>query len=149
MSTITCSRRVSAPLPLVFDTIAHIENFQRACPDIIKVEFLGEQRRGAGTRFRETRRMGNREASTELEVKSYAENEHVRLVSDAGGTIWDTTFRVSAEGDATLLEMTMQARAYKTLAKIFNPLLKGMIRRAIEKDMEAVAWWCEGQAPDS
>lgn len=144
MSRTTVTRTIEAPVERVFDTVAHIENFTKAIPEITKVEFVSATRSGVGTRFKETRRMGKREGTTELEVTEYVPNEHVRLVSDAGGTIWDTVFTVKPTGSGgTELKMVMDARAYKLLAKLFNPLIKGMVRKYIERDMDAVKVWCE------
>lgn len=42
--------------------------------------------------------------------------------------------------------MVMDANAYRLLAKLFNPLIKGMIRKFIEKDMDAVKAYCERTA---
>ena len=143
MNRTTVTRTIQAPIERVFDTVAHIENFQKAVPAITNVEFLTETRRGVGTRFKETRLMGKREASTELEVTEYVENERIRLVADAGGTIWDTVFTVKSAGDGVELTMVMDAKAYKLMAKFFNPLIKGMIKKFIEKDMDAVKEYCE------
>ena len=38
----------------------------------------------------------------------------------------------------------MDARPYKLLAKLTTPLTKGMFRKAIEKDMDAVKVYGEG-----
>ena len=143
MATTTVSRIIRAPIEKVFDTIAHIESFSKALPNIVSVEFLSEQRKGVGTRFRETRLMGKRKASTELEVTEYVENERIRLVSDQGGTIWDTVFTVQPAAEGVELKMVMDANAYRVLAKLLNPLIKGMIARFIEKDMDAVKTYCE------
>ena len=87
--------------------------------------------------------MGKREAATELEVTEYVPNNHVRLVADAGGTVWDTVFTTKPDGDAVTLTMVMDARAYKLLSKLLNPLLKGMIKKHIESDMDMVKAHCE------
>jgi len=146
MSSITASRTIHAPVNRIFDTIAHIENFRKAVPHIVEVEFLTEQKRGAGTKFRETRLMGKRKATCDLEVAEYVEDEKVRMVSDAGGTIWDTVFNlkpIGSENEKVELTMVMEARAYKFLAKLMNPLIKGMIGKAVEKDLDAVKAYCE------
>jgi carbon monoxide dehydrogenase subunit G len=127
----------------VFDTVAHIENFAKVIPAIVRVEFVTPQRSGVGARFRETRRMGKREATVELEVKEFAANERIRLVADAGGTVWDTVFAVKPAGSGTELTMVMDDKPYRVLAKLFNPLLRGMIRKGIERDMDAVKLHCE------
>ena len=143
MQTIV-TRSIKAPLATVFETVADIHNFQRVIPNIVRVDMLSDVRSGVGTRFRETREMNGREVSTELEVTEYVPNDHVRIVSDTQGTIWDTTFRVRDEGGATELVMEMDARAHKILPRLINPLIRGVVQRAVEKDMDAVKAHCEG-----
>jgi len=86
-----------------------------------------------------------RKVTTELELTEYVENERVRFVSDAGGTIWDTVMAVSANGEATELKMTMDARPYKLIARIVNVVIKGMVTKAVTKDMDELKAWCEAQ----
>ncbi len=145
MTRTALSRTIGAPVDAVFDTVADISNYTRAVPEIVHVEFLTEQRAGAGTRFRETRTMGKREATTELEVVEFARNERVRMVSDAGGTIWDTTFTVTPadDGRSTRLDLVMEARPYRLLARVFVPLTKRMVARAVAADMDAIKKWLE------
>ena len=88
MSRTTVRRTIDAPADFVFRTVAEIDNYSKAIPHIVNVEFLSDVRSGVGSRFRETRLMMGREASTILEVTEYVENERVRIVSDEGGTIW-------------------------------------------------------------
>lgn len=144
MTTTTVIRNIQASSETVFDSIAHIQNFSKIVPDIVNVEFLTEQTKGVGTRFKETRMMGKREASTELEVTEYEPHSRVRMVSDAGGTIWDSVFTVTPNGENSVdLKLVMEARAYKFLSKLVTPLIKGMVQKAIEKDMDAVKAHCE------
>ena len=81
MANVTVTRRIDAPADVVFRAVAHVEQFSQAVPGILRVEFLSEAKSGVGARFRETRMMMGREASTELEVTEYVENERVRIVS--------------------------------------------------------------------
>lgn len=143
MKAITAARTIDAPVDAVFRTVADIGNFAKAVPQIKKVEFLSESRCGAGTRFRETRVMSGREASVELEVTEYVENQRIRLVADAGGTIWDTTFQVKPANGKTELTMSMDARAHTWLARFFNPLIRGMVVKGVEADMDSVKRHCE------
>ena len=145
MSFTSVTKTIDAPKDLVFATVSDIQNFSKAVPHILEVEFLSEQKAGLGARFRETREMNGRKASTELEVTEFVENERVRMVSDAGGTIWDTLFSVSGDGDATRLDVVMDARPHKFLAKLVTPLIKGMVSKAVAKDIDAVKAYCEGQ----
>lgn len=145
MTQTRMTRTINAPVDAVFETVSDISNYTKAVPDIVRVEFLTEQKTGVGTRFRETRRMGKREATTELEVTEYVRNERVRMVSDAGGTIWDTVFTVTAEedGPGTRLDLVMEARPYRLMSRLLVPLMKGAVAKAVAGDMDALKTWLE------
>jgi ribosome-associated toxin RatA of RatAB toxin-antitoxin module len=144
MSPITVTRVIQASPELVFQTISDITNYSQAIPHIKNVEFLSETRSGVGTRFRETRIMNGKQLTTELEVTEYAENDRIRLISDAGGTVWDSLFTVTARGSGgTRLEMKMDARSYKFLAKLLTPLIQPIVQRGVENDMDMVKAFCE------
>lgn len=165
---IEADRLIHAPKAEVFELVARIENYSKAIATITNVEFLSDRRFGVGTKFIETRSMNGREASVTLEVTEFDEPHKVRLVSDEGGTVWDTVFRFSEDetdsrdglverndearlvasrnevgGRATKLTMRMDVRPYKLLANLMTPLLMGMIGKAIEMDMDAVKHHCE------
>ncbi|NND03317.1 MAG: SRPBCC family protein [Acidimicrobiia bacterium] len=146
MKQFLSERTIEASIEDVFDVVAHIENFQKALPHIVGIEYLTEQNRGVGTRFKETRMMGKREATTELEVREYEPPALVRMVSDAGGTVWDTVFRLTAAGSATRLAMEMDAIPHKLMAKLSLPLIGGFVAKAVEKDLDAVKVYCEGSS---
>ncbi len=144
MSFSKTTRTIKASAQSVFEAIAHIENFSKVVPDIIQVKFLSEKKTGLGARFKETRKMGKREATTELEITEYVPNERVRFVSDAGGSVWDTIMTVQPKGDGQVeLAMQMDAKPHKFVAKLLNPLIKGMVNKAVNSDMDAVKAYCE------
>jgi len=149
MARVTVTRVVDAPEDVVFRTVADIGHFSQAVPHIVNVEFLSDVRSGVGTRFRETRVMNGREASTELEVTEYVENDHVRIVSEAGGTVWDTVFTVSPVDGGTELTMVMDARPRTLSARLAVPLMLRMVKGAVAKDMDAVKGFCERPASES
>lgn len=147
MTRTELSLAVDAPPGVVFSTVADISNFSRAVPHIEHVEFLSETRTGVGARFRETRLMGSRRATTELEVTEYVPDELVRFVSDQGGTVWDTTFTVEPDpdGGGTRLAMAMEARPYRLVAKLVTPLMKRVVANAIAADLDAVKAYAESE----
>lgn len=148
MTRTELSRTIDAPIGVVFATVSDITNFSKAVPHIEHVEFLSDVKLGVGARFRETRSMGKRKATSVLEVTEYVENEHVRLVSDQGGTVWDTVFSVQPanDGRSTRVDMVMEARPYKLMARLVTPLIKGVVAKAIAADLDAVKSYAEGEA---
>ena len=87
--------------------------------------------------------MKGREYSVELKVAEYVENERVRMISDAGGTIWDTLFTVFQVGGDVELKMRMDVRPHRLLARIMNMLIRGTVVKGVESDMDAVKSFCE------
>ncbi|MDF1666035.1 MAG: SRPBCC family protein [Planctomycetota bacterium] len=145
MKPIKVTKEIQAPLALVFQTVADIREFSKVIPHIVDVKFLTEQQSGVGTRFVETRRMNGKDECTELEVTEFVENDKIRLVADSHGTIWDTTFTVTEQNGQTTLVMVMAAKAHKLLSKLMNPLIKGMVTKAVVSDMDEVKAFCENQ----
>lgn len=143
MKSIQITRTIAAPVDLVFETISDVRNFRNAVPHITNIEFVTEQQVGVGTRFKETRMMKGSEQTVELEVAEFVENDRVRMISDAGGTIWDTLFTVAADGDNTTLEMEMEIKPHTFFARIITPFIRGMVVKGVEADMDAVKAYCE------
>jgi uncharacterized protein YndB with AHSA1/START domain len=145
MRQIQAFRTIAAPAQRVFQSVADIREYSKVQPAIVKVEFLTPSQSGVGTRFRETRRMGSRDVATELEVTEHQPPERVRFVSNSGGATWDTLFTVQS-GDtpsSSRLNMTMIAKPNNLLARIMLPLIFGMVRKAVEADLDQVKSACE------
>ena len=143
MTQFNVTRTINAPTDLVFKTISDINNFSKAVPDIISAEILSDVKSGVGTRFRETRLMNGKEATTELEVTEFVENDRIRIVTDSHGAVWDTLFTVKSTEGHTELKMTMDGRPHKLMQKMMIPMMKGFITKGITKDMDAVKTYCE------
>jgi len=143
MTTTIVTRTLNAPADRVFAAVAEPEGLPAVIPDVVRIEFLTEQRSGAGTRFAETRLMNGKEAVTKLEITEHEAPRRVRFVADSHGTVWDTVFTVTPGDGGCELDLTMEARGHRLLPKLLNPLFKGLIRRGLEKHMDAVKAYCE------
>ena len=146
MKPIRISKTISAPLDVVFRTISDVRNFRAAVPHITNIEFLTEQQVGTGTRFRETRSMKGREHTVELEVAEFIRDDRVRMISDEGGTVWDTVFVVEQHDDHVTLVTTMDIRPHRLMARIVSPFIRGMVAKAVEADMDSVKDFCESDS---
>ena len=147
MIQISVNLTISAPADIVFRAVADLPNLPQVSPDVVGIEMLSETTSGVGTRFRETRKMKNgKQMLTDLEVLEYRTDEHLRIVTDSHGTVWDTTFSVREVEGGAELQMVMDARPHKLVPKILNPLMKGMFRKGMLGHLEDVATWCEREA---
>ena len=138
---VTCT--IEAPIDVVFQTITDSEKYSQAVPDIVGFEYLTEQKSGVGTRFKSIRMTKGKESITELEVTEYIIDKKARMVAESNGIIWDTIFEFEELSGSTRLTLTMMATAQKFLPKIMIALIKGMIRKNIERDFENIKSYCE------
>lgn len=137
------TRSIAASPDRVFAAVSEVENLPNVVPDVVGVEVLSPASTGVGTRFVETRLMRGKETKTELEVTEFVPSERVRMVTDSHGTVWDTVFTVQQQGERTELGLTMDARAHELLPRILNPIMKGLIKKGLEKHVDAVQAYCE------
>jgi hypothetical protein len=143
MTQFRFTRTTTAPIDPVFATISNPQNSSKVSEDVVRIEMLSDTTSGVGTLFRETRKMGKREATTDLEITECVDNEHVRFVSDAGGAIWDTIYSVSTVDGRTRMGVVIDARPYKLMTRIMIPFIKGMVGKFMAKDMDAVTAYCD------
>ncbi len=145
MKPVRIDQEIHASPEAVFNVMAHIDNFRNAVDDIVEVEFLSDSRRGLGTVFRETRKMGKRKATVEMEVVEYQPPHTLRIVSrpDPMGTVWDSRFVLTKEGACTKLSLEMTANSKNLFTRFMNTLFAGMIQKAVAKDMASLKAYCE------
>ena len=119
------------------------ESFSKAIPDIQKIEILSSQRSGKGTKFRETRLMGGRVATAELTIAEFEQDQRIRMDSDIAGAHWSTLFTIESEGPAVGLQMSTVTIPRSWSARLMLPCMLGMIRKALESDLDAIKHYCE------
>jgi len=149
MSMSVVTRTIAAPVEIVFKTVSEVSEFSKAVPHLVEIEFVSDSRTGVGTVFRETREINGKRSTVELEITEFVPNERIRLVADSHGTIWDSVYTLSGADGGTALQLTLNARAYTMAARIMNPLVRGIVQKALEKDMDAVKDYCEKLAAGS
>ena len=143
---------IEAPIARVFDVFSDVSKSPERIEAIRRVQIQGEQARGPGTRWLETRRLGKRECSVELTITEFVENETFTVRGSMAAHVFDTKFTFadvtatadSATGDAATrdaaTEVTLECTSRPTgiMGYFLTPLMllfKGMIRRDMMKDM--------------
>ena len=137
------SRAISAPVDAVFGAVSQIEAYPETFPSVTKVEFLGEQREGRGTRFRETRFGSGRDGTSEVEVTDFVDGQRIQLEDESAGSSWSTTYAVVDVGGTSRLTMTVEAEPRKLLARLTMALGMSGYRKSMEKHLDAIKAHCE------
>jgi len=147
MPVVRVSAHIGAPADAVFAAITDLAALPDTIPNVVAVEFLTEQRTGAGTRFKETRLMNGKEHVTELEVVEQDDAARTaRMVSDMHGTVWDTRIQVSPADGGSLAEFAMDCRGKGVVQKVMNVLMQGMFRKGMQAHLDAFKTACEAEA---
>jgi uncharacterized protein YndB with AHSA1/START domain len=143
MIRIAVAKDIAASPEVVFRAVSDFENLPNTNAEVIRIEFLGEQREGLGTRFRDVRMQGKKEMPTDLEVTEFEDNVRMRCVADTHGTIWDTLFEVTPTAKGAELRLTMDATPQKLLAKVMVPIMQGLFKKGMVGHLDSVAAYCE------
>ncbi len=144
MKPVTVTATIAAAPDRVYETIIDIERLPQTSPDTVSVAFLGEQRSGAGTRFRETRSMGKKTQRFELELSECdATARTARFVSNHEGTVWDTHMDVVPDGEGCRVQFRMAAHTDSKMKGFVFSLMSGMFRKGMNKQVVALKAYCE------
>jgi len=144
MKPITVTATIAAEPDRVYETIVDIEHLPETSPDTLSVAFLGEQRSGPGTRFRETRQMGKKTAEFELELAECdASARTARFVSRHQDTVWDTRMQVVERDSGSHVSFTMDAITDSKMKSFVFGLMSGMFRKGMTKQVLALKEHCE------
>ena len=140
MKPLIVTTQIQATVEEVFEVVAHIEVASEIIPKIERAVILTDQKRGSGTRFAETRKMGKREFTMEFEVTEYDPPRSVRLICvDEVKTTWDSIYELEQATGATNLTLTMHCIPTRFSMKLMWPLMKWVIRKGVKDDLNRFA----------
>lgn len=134
---------IDAQPDIVFKTIAEPERFAQAIGGVKVTEFLTSTRSGAGTCYRQTRRIDGREMTMDFEIKECRAPDSVRIVNETGGTLWDSAFTLRVIDRKTVLRLVMTATPPGFFARFFIRMFRKKIQAGVERDLNAVRDFCE------
>lgn len=139
MKPIDVSITVAAPPDHVFAIFTDLAGAPDRISGIKKVELLTPGPVRVGTKWRETRVFGKREATEVLEVTELRPNESFGVGCTSCGCRYDSTFRFERAGSGTKVTATMQGTALTLPAKLFAPLfgawMRGMMTKCVQQDL--------------
>jgi hypothetical protein len=138
---------VAADRTRVFELFCDLRQAPEHVRGIERLEVLTDGPIRAGTRFRETRRFGRREATEEMEVTALRAPEHYTVASQSMGCAFRSTFRFHEAGSGTRVEVEFHCEPRTWLARVLSPLmglLSGTVKRCIEEDLRDLAAAAEG-----
>ncbi|MCZ6834637.1 MAG: SRPBCC family protein [Planctomycetota bacterium] len=147
MARIVVSKHYEAPLSRVFEVFSDIENCADRIPGILKIEKLSDGPMGVGFKWRETRIMFKKEATEEMEITIFEPERRYVSIAHNCGCLYESEYRFEESDRGTMVERSFSATPLTFMAKLFSPLgylFNGMMRKCLEKDMEALRQVIDG-----
>ena len=145
MPNFTSRVRIDAPLETVFDFATDLEKARSWMPQITRIERLDQGPLRAGSRFRETRRIGKREATAVIQVSAHERPSVHRASSSALGVQCEYEFRFLPDGESTTVELIASAQG-RWFGKLLAPMFLKMIQKEDGEMLERLKVAVEGQA---
>jgi len=150
MPTYVVSTRVAAPAERVFEVFTDVPRAAERIPGIAKVEMLTEGPFRVGTRWRETRIVMKKQATEEMWVTTVDPPRSYTVEAESHGTHYDARFEFKPDGDGTQVTWTFRGTPLtfgaKLMSAVLGPLFKGMMKKWLAADLEALRTACEGKA---
>lgn len=139
MSNWVITRRIEAPVETSFAAFTDFDFAADTIDGIQRFEVLTDGPFGMGTRFRETRLMGKKERTEEMEVTAFEAGKSYTMSANSCGCEmhFDHSFRAVDGG--TEFEMAGRMKALSLGAKLTTPLwplMKGWMIKCVNKDLD-------------
>ncbi len=154
MKEIRCEQHVNAPTGAVWAVLTDLDTAVDRISGIKKIERLDDHEGFVvGTKWRETRVMAKREATEEIEVVSITDGVSYETRAGNEKVSYQSTMGVRADGDHSVVWMTLGGEAHSLLHKIMAVLLgwlgARMARKAIRQDLADIAKAAEAMSDQS
>ena len=141
MAAITIERTVAAPVEKVFALATDLMGAPGRLRRIISLEVLTPGPVGRGTRFRETRKVFNREATEEMEITEFDPPRGYVVGCESHGCRYRTEFSFIPNGEGTKLVMIFEATPISMMAKLMSPMMKAMmgaVQKEVAEDLDDI-----------
>ena len=145
---VTVDIEISNTREAVWGAIADIENSDSMISSILKINILHKPSDDiVGLKWEETRKMYGKKAQETMWITDSLENEYYCTRAESHGSVYITRLTLSEGVKGTLLTMSFtgiaQTFGTKLMSFFMGPLIKGSIRKALNKDLEDIKVFVE------
>lgn len=146
--TFTLTEHIAAPPERVYAHLIDIQTWAEWMPNLVRIETLTPPPFGAGTQWRETRKMYGREASEHFEVTAFTPPRSLSLFVDgrkgsSGKVEYRFDYVFVPEGSGTRLELRAEISGMGWFMALIGRLMIGMFKKAIAQDNAAFKAYVE------
>ncbi len=147
---ISIREEFNAPAEKVFAAVTDVEAADKWMPNLVSMKLLTEGAYGVGTKWRETRKMFGKEAVEIFEVTAFEPGRHIELYVDgkqgsSGRGEYRFRYDFEQHDGRTVMNLQGDITGMGCVGALFGWLFKGMFRKAIQKDHQALRDYIEAQ----
>lgn len=138
MGRINYSVSVNATPEKVFAIVSDVESSPDRIDWCEKVEILTDGPIRVGTKWRETRRVNNKQSVEVWEMTAFESPNFFSAYCDSQGYDVEWSMRVIPEGNSSRLTFDMTTKPRTCIGKLLTPLewlMSGLCKRMIQKDL--------------
>ena len=141
---------INGPKENIWKVITDIESSVNTIKGIEKIEVLENPAQGfIGFKWRETRTLFGKTATEVMWITEAVENEYYKTRAESHGSIYETTLRITPEGDGSVLSMEFNGMAQTFMAKFFSIVMGFMFvsatKKALQEDLNDIKAAVENQ----
>jgi hypothetical protein len=152
MLTFTVDRHIAAPATDVFACAADLRNAPAMISAITRLDVLTDGPIGSGTRFRETRRMFNREATEEMTIGGFDPPNGYSVDCENHGCRYHSEFRFTPDAGGTKATFVFEATPLTLWARVMGVVMRPMMKSAVKscaKDLDDLKAYVEARRSPS
>ena len=128
---------IARPREEVFDFVRDVQQVSSWVPEVVSVDYVGEQTEGVGTKYKQVIREGRRQTEYDGEVVAYERPSRSRVVCRGGGFELFMEYRMDEVPGGT--EVTMQCEVpLRGAVKLLTPLIWMVNRHQLRKQTAAL-----------
>ncbi len=150
MSRVTIKKQIAASPAVAFARATDLARAPQVMSGIVGLEVLTPGPVGVGTRFRETRRMFNREATEEMTITRFEAPSCYVVECVSCGCRYESVFHFAPHAVGCEVSMEVSAEGLTPFARILGrmmgPILLKSCAQACEADLDDLKRALEGRA---
>ena len=128
MAGFSATEWIAAAPQTIFDFMIEPANASKVMDNVTNNEWVTDDPVGVGSRFRETRVMNGKEATSEIEITAYEPPHRYSATSTMSGITASYHYTLAPERDGTRIDLTAEVSG-SGVKKLMVPIVVGFMKR--------------------
>ena len=145
MASFSATEWIAASPQMIFDFMIEPANSHKVMHNVTNNEWITDGPVGVGSRFRETRLMNGKEATSEIEITTYEPPHRYSATSTMSGITATYHYTLAPEREGTRIDLTAEVSA-GGVKKLMVPIVVGVMKKQDGDHLQNLKKAIEGAA---